>query len=107
VGVFVWVCVWRKEVCLEADWASHWCLQVMPKDGEVALRLKHKEDQENKKLVAKYGVFYDHFKPKFWWWEVQVGVCVCVCVCVCVRVCLCEICANTHTTVCRSLCGVS
>eukprot|EP00052_Salpingoeca_macrocollata_P030259 m.316251 g.316251 ORF g.316251 m.316251 type:complete len:330 (-) comp23073_c1_seq9:290-1279(-) len=23
-------------------------------------------------LEAKYGVFYDHFKPQCWWWEVQV-----------------------------------
>lgn len=23
-------------------------------------------------LLAKYGVFFDQFKPEFWWWEVQV-----------------------------------
>ena len=38
---------------------------------------------------AKFGVFFDHYKPGFWWWEVQVRcVCMCVCVCVCVFVCL-------------------
>jgi hypothetical protein len=56
----------------------------MPKDGEVVMRRQHKEDQ---KLIAKYGVLYDHFKPRFWWWEVQVSKEKCVCVCVCVNLC--------------------
>ena len=31
---------------------------------------------EDEEMVneAKYGIFYDHFKAKFYWWEVQVRI---------------------------------
>ena len=29
--------------------------------------------KQQKLAEAKYGVFYDHFKPRFWWWEIQVN----------------------------------
>ena len=27
---------------------------------------------------AKFGIFYDHFKPQFWWWEIQVCSRACI-----------------------------
>lgn len=29
-------------------------------------------------LEGNYGVFFDHYKAKFWWWEIQVGACMCL-----------------------------
>ena len=31
-----------------------------------------KTGDDQKFTEAKYGVFYDHFKSKFWWWEIKV-----------------------------------
>ena len=31
------------------------------------------------KQRAKYGVFFDQFRPQFWWWEVQVSELITVC----------------------------
>lgn len=35
-----------------------------PKEASLEMRLY---------LRAKYGVFYDQYKPEFWWWEIQVS----------------------------------
>ena len=30
------------------------------------------DDDDDPVAEARYGVFYDHYRNKFWWWEVQV-----------------------------------
>lgn len=33
--------------------------------------------REEQLAKAKFGVFYNQFKPQFWWWEIQVSWCCC------------------------------
>ena len=40
-------------------------------DRQILPELRHAtRDNEH----AKFGVFFDHYKPHFWWWEIQVSV---------------------------------
>ena len=37
-------------------------------------KLRHTTEQRSRELAqAKFGVFFDHFKPQFWWWEIVVS----------------------------------
>ena len=107
----VWLFVFLRRLCGK-DGSVKKLKKANGNSEPVASRSPTALSQDEQILVrAKFGIFYDQFKPRFWWWEIQVnvGVVLCVDCCVlrivCIACCvLCVVCCVLCVVCCVVLC---